>query len=483
MPQWPGFCGGYDKSQTLIGNAADTVNFYVEKLPQGSASPAALLSTPGFEQWSMSTHVGMRGAILVGSRLFIVMGAKLVESDSNGTLTDRGDVVQDSNPAQLISDGTVGGQIGICSGGHVYSFDLTTNILSATILVTGVTHLSFAAGFGLAFQATTGKVFLSALEDLSTYDFGQFFQRSLFPDPWQAIFVDSNNLFWGIGTETFEVWQNTGVGTQPWAPLSGLVGLWGIGAPFAYGVSAKGYTWLANNKEGFGQLVLTRGAAPEVVSSTPIATELATILRNARVTDAEMICYQQEGHTFAVCAFPSANVTLAYDIEQNVWTRRGRWNSVRGAYDLWFPRTHVVAYGLHLVGDRTTGIIAKMDTSIATEIDGSGIRCQRVSPPLVNEKKRFPLDQIELLMDVGLGTQTGQGANPQAVLELSDNGGVTYGNQMTASIGRVGEYRKRVYWNRLGIVDDVVARVTFSDPSPKRIVDAYVNNLEKPVAA
>lgn len=480
MPKWPGFCGGYAKGQSLVGNAADTVNFYVEKLPGNSASEAALLSVPGFSAWSTVASVGTRGAILVGVRLFAIIGATLWEFDSNGTSTNRGTVVQDQNPAQLISDGTVGGQIGICSGGHVYSYDLASNVLSATILVTGVTHLSFAAGFGLAFQATTGKVFLSALEDLSTYDFGTFFQRSLFPDPWQASFVDSNNLFWGIGTETFEVWQNTGTGTQPWAPLSGLVGLYGIGAPFAYALSAAGNTWLASNKEGFGQLVLTRGAAPSIVSSGPIATLMAQILRTERVTDAEMLCYQQEGHTFASVSFPSASVTLTYDITSDSWARRGRWNVNRGAYDVWSPRTHVVAYGLHLVGDRTTGFLARMDPTIATELDGTGIRCQRVSPPLVNELKRFPVDRLELLMDVGLGTQAGQGQNPQAVLEISMDGGLTYGNQIPAGIGRAGEYRRRVYWNRLGLQTDAVARVTFSDPSPKRIVDAYLNNLENP---
>ncbi len=478
MPAWRGFIGGSQVAQSIIGDAEDTINLYVERLPQSGTNVAALFPSPGFQQWASVHDVGGRALAFPNKRLFAVMGQGVYEFDINGTPTKWGTVAIDGNPAQIAFNGKVGGQLGIVSGGNVYSFDLGTNTLLPTTRIGGYTHLAFAGGFGLAFQGTTGKVFLSALNDFTTWDDGTFFQRSLFGDPWQAMFVDENNLIWMLGTETFEVWYNTGTGTQPWAPLSGLVGLYGIAAPFAFGLSAVGNAWVMRNPQGTGQMILSKGSSPQPVSSYAFDTAVAAYLRTGQIADAELLVYQQEGHTFACPSFPTPAKSWAYDIEGQDWTKRGRWNPNKGDYDLWSPRVHTLAFGKHLVADRTTGIIAEMDTNIATELDGTGIRRQRVAPGLVDDLKRIPIDQIELLMDVGLGVQVGQGMDPTVTLEVSQNGGRSYGNELRCGVGRAGEYRKRVYWSRLGAAADTVFRVTFSDPIPFRIINAFVNGAE-----
>ena len=229
-----------------------------------------LLPTPGFTSWATHTVVGSRAAVYAEGRLFWIMGTNLVEVSSGGVVTSRGTIVADGNPAQMAYNGIVGGHLGICSGGNVYNFVLSTNTLSAALLTGGYTHLSVAHGYGLAFNPTTGKVNLSDLNSLATWGADNFFRRSLFADPWQAMFVDQNALIWLPGTETFEVWYDTGAGTQPWAPLSGLIGRHGIVAPFAYGVSRKGATWLSTSTDGGVDLVQTTGSTPRPVSQYPI---------------------------------------------------------------------------------------------------------------------------------------------------------------------------------------------------------------------
>jgi hypothetical protein len=76
---------------------------------------------------------------------------------------------------------------------------------------------------------------------------------------------------------------------------------------------------------------------------------------------------------------------------------------------------------------------------------------------------------------MGLGTSTGQGQNPMAMLECSNDGGKTYGHEHTGSAGKMGEYSRRLRFNRLGLSRDRVHRLTVSDPVPWRIVDAFVN--------
>lgn len=481
MPSWPGFIGGSNTPQSITADAERAVNLYVE--PVGSragSNGAALYGTPGFQSWSSVPDAVTRAlAFVANSRLFGVIGSSIYEWNSVGGATNRGAVVQDSNPAQIIYNGVVGGQLGFCSGGNVYSYNLATNVLAGPHLTGGYTHLAYADGYGLAFNPISGKVNLSNLNDLSTYSAGTFFQRSKFPDPWVAMFVDPNALIWLIGPETFEVWYDTGTGTQPWAPLSGLVGRHGIVAPFAYGVSGAGQFWLARSPEGGATVVRTSGASPEPVSTYAVDTAIRAHLRAGQVSDSELLLYHDEGHTFANVSFPTANATWTYDAKAGGWAERGKWNSAQGRYDVWAPRAHADAWGLHLVGDRSTGTIWTMDTAYHTDIDGNGIRRLRRSPAIVADGKRIAIDQVQLLMDVGRGTATGQGSNPQAMLRVSEDGGDTWSNELMASTGRIGNYRQRVTWNRLGLNDEAVIEVAWSDPAPVRVVNAFLNNQER----
>lgn len=482
MAAFPAFIGGSATGQSLIAESERTVNLYVE-LPSGKGAKnpdGALFPVPGFTAWSSGvTDVGSRALAVADGRLFGVVGNHLWEFASNGAATSRGAVVQDSIPAQLIYNGKVGGQLGIKSGGNIYSFTLATNVFAGPHFggVTA-TMLQYADGYGLAFEQTTGKVFLSSLNDFTTWSAGNFFQRSKFPDPWQTMFVDPNGLIWLLGSETFEVWYDTGSGTQPWAPLSGLYGRNGIAAPWAFSVTGAGQAWLATSAEGGTEIVMSRGGAPVSASTYAVNTAISNYRRTSQITDAEMLAYDEDGHSFISCSFPSAGGTWTLDAETKSWAERGQWNSLTGVFDVWAPRCHADCFGKHLIGDRTTGTIWIMSNDVTTEIDGTGIRRLRRTAGLTDEHKRHPIDRFEILMDVGLGTVSGQGSNPLAMLRVSENGGRTWSNELTASIGRMGEYRKRVYWDQLGAPEDFVVEVSWTDPSPVRVTGAWINNLE-----
>ena len=485
MPSWPGFIGGSYMATSPVQDAERTINLYEERSGAHGKTPQALYSVGGYTAWSAGvTTVGTRGATVANGRLFVVIGGRLWEFPSNGVAIDRGAVAQDGNPAQLVYGGVVGNQLGICSGGAVYSLDLGTNVLSATALTSGYTHLSYAHGYGVAFNPTTGRVQLSSLNDLGTYGLATFLQRSRFPDPWNAVFVDQNSLIWLIGSETFEVWYDTGQGTQPFAVLDGMNGPYGIGAPFAYAVTPYGNIWMAVGKGG-PRVVLSAGGAPSTVSPYGIDTELARFRRTSTITNAEAVLHADQGHTWVSFSFPSVTgtdtetPTLTYDLEGQSWAHRGEWNTGTGQYDLWAPRAFADCYGWPLVGDRSSGTIWRLDPTVSTDRSGNGIRRVRQSAGLIDEHKRHPIDRIELLCDVGLGTQSGQGADPQALLQLSHDGGVTFGNQRQAAMGRVGQYRRRVSWTRIGTAHDDVARVVWSDPAPVRVLDAWINNTEQ----
>jgi len=61
------------------------------------------------------------------------------------------------------------------------------------------------------------------------------------------------------------------------------------------------------------------------------------------------------------------------------------------------------------------------------------------------------------------------------MLRWSDDCGETWSNQLTASMGKVGEYKKRVKFFRLGQARDRIFEISISDPVKRVITGA---NLE-----
>jgi hypothetical protein len=168
--------------------------------------------------------------------------------------------------------------------------------------------------------------------------------------------------------------------------------------------------WLTKNKDGAGLVVRANGYSPTPINTPELATALSRYQRTSTITDAEAMVYQQDGHTFYVLRFPSANATWAYDLTTGEWAERGKWNNGRTDYDVWAPRVHVYAFGQHLTADAGTGTMSAMDVSFGSELDGSAIRRLRRGPILIQENKRMPIRRFEVLVEPGLGTanRTGQ---------------------------------------------------------------------------
>jgi hypothetical protein len=65
--------------------------------------------------------------------------------------------------------------------------------------------------------------------------------------------------------------------------------------------------------------------------------------------------------------------------------------------------------------------------------------------------------------------------DPQAMLRWSDDGGSTWGNEHWRSIGKIGKYRDRAIWRRLGVATDRVYEVRVTDPVKAVIIDAQLD--------
>ena len=125
----------------------------------------------------------------------------------------------------------------------------------------------------------------------------------------------------------------------------------------------------------------------------------------------------------------------------------------------------------HILGAYNSTKILSYNSSTFTD-NGTVITRLRVCPHLSNENYRLFCSRLWLDMQNGVGLVSGQGSNPQVMLDWSDNGGHTWSYEKWASAGELGKYNNRVYWNRLGSFRDRVFRFKITDPVEIIIIDA-----------
>ncbi len=92
------------------------------------------------------------------------------------------------------------------------------------------------------------------------------------------------------------------------------------------------------------------------------------------------------------------------------------------------------------------------------------IRFVRRFPFPSDKQLRLFLQRLEFTFQRGVGLATGQGDDPQAMLRISRDGGMTWGPERFLTMGAMGEYVTRMFTTRLGQFRNGVIEIAVSDP-------------------
>lgn len=493
---YPGFCGPSNVSQSPIADQERTVNFYAEKSESpGATTEWSLYPTPGFRSLAgPDIEAPALAHEFYAGREFAVIGAILYEIGQFGAVTNRGTVVLGTNPATISYNGSGGGELFITAGDSGYTFNLATNVFAAIAFLAGkATMGAYLDGYFMALDASNSTLYISDLLDGTTWDPTNFAQRSQAPDGWVSLKVNSK-FIWLFGSETSEVWYDAGTFPIPFAPHpSGFV-RYGCAAPFSPENVGDAVCWVAATKTGNGAVLSASGFSPEVIST--IAVDLS-ISGFTTISDAIGDAYDDLGHTFYVLTFPAVDRTWCYDQTTKQWHERSSVDSSFGG-DIadphaWYASFHAFAFGEHRVLDRRNGFIYAMSSDYVLDVNDVPIRRLRRAPGLALENKRIFYGSFELDIEVGIagasetigGTITttsqlfGQ-VNPQAMLRMSNDGGKTWGPEIWRPIGKLGEYKTRVRWNRCGMARRRVFEVSFWSYNQVRILGAFLELVNAP---
>lgn len=457
-------------------NAANerTINWMPEvvEVPYGK-SRRLLVPTPGFSSFVTLAQSPSRGLFRVEDRVLAVGGDQLFDVRSDGTAVALGSPVEPSfAPATFATNGVDVGQVVFASGTKVYLLTLSTN--AVTKVLDDAQMVAFLNGHFLALDPLLSQFKASALLDGTSWPGASVAERTLAADRWQSMLVAHGDV-WLFGSETTELWQYSGVGDPPFDPIDGAFLEVGIAAKFSAALLDNAPVWLGRSRDGAGMVFRADGIAPRRISNHALEHAIAGY---ATIDDAEGWTYQERGHSVYVLSFPTEGVTWGYDAATQEWHERGFWSPAANAFLTYRPRCHAYAFGKHLVGDRSSGRIFEMSSDFATDMDGNGIRRVRRAPHLSAEQKRVFYDSLQVDFEAGLGLVSGQGSDPTAMMRYSNDGGRTWSNERTVSVGAQGQYSARAKWNRLGSGRNRVFEVSVSDPIPWRVTDAYLGLSE-----
>jgi hypothetical protein len=293
------------------------------------------------------------------------------------------------------------------------------------------------------------------------------------PDDLIALIVDHREVYL-MGEASSEVWTDVGSVPFPFQRIPGTNTQHGIAAKFSVARFGDSFCYVSRNNRGQSQIMQMKGYVPTRISNHAVENSLA----NQYVDDAIAWTYQLEGHECYVVSFPSLELTWAYDLASGMW-HKWLYTENNGTYTRHRGNCCAVFQGLVLVGDYEDGSIYQIDKNNYTD-NGQHTRRLRRAPHLVADFQRQYFDELQIQFQPGVGL-TGitvpindavVGADPQAMLRWSNDGGSTWSSEHWTSIGLVGKYKNRAIWRRLGMARDRVFEVVVSDPINAVIISA-----------
>lgn len=470
MAQFP-FVGPSYSSRVKNLDAQQCINLYPEMGGPTSKNVAALIGTPGLRLWTtVSGGGGVRGTMRFSKDIAVVVcGTNVYTVTAAGVATLRGTIPQASTPVSMASNGVI---IMLVTGPEGYTLNPVTgefnHITDDSFL--GATKVDFVDGYFVFNKPGTGQFQITSLysADIDPLDFTT---SEGSPDLLVSLLVDHREI-WAFNESTTEVYFNSGNPDFPFERMQGAFIEQGCAAAFSVAKADNSVLWLSADDRGQGMVMRANGYQPQRVSDH--ALEFA-IGEYTRIDDAVAYTYQQEGHVFYQLTFPSADATWVLDLSTNMWHQRAWRDPATASLNRHRSNTHMPFAGGNIVGDWENGNLYFLDLDTYTD-NGVLIPRIRACPHLSDTNYRFQIfDSLQLDIRAGVGLPSGQGSDPQAMLQWSTDGGYTWSNEDWVSMGRIGEYLVRARWTRLGRSRDRVFKVTITDPVPVAIVGASVN--------
>lgn len=456
--------------------AQSRVNCYVEIQEEADRTRLALYGTSGktlFASLGGNPSRGMWAVNTLATPLFFTVHGNTLYSVNNagtylsiGTIsTSIGDVsMVDNGTYLMLVDGTGGYYYNMVSGGAL------TQITDGNFTTTPKT-VTWQDTYFIVTSGGSNQFQLSDNSDPATWPAVNINFTGAAPGNLQAG-IASNSILQLFGDVYAEFWQNAGFADFPYAVIPGSAQEFGLASAASLIKYDNSLAGLFRNRMGEVNISRMSGFRIDRMSNF----ELEFLLNNYAATeDCKAFAYMQGGHPMAQFNFPGANKSWLYDGAMKEWTELQDHNG-----DMDWAQRYCTFINRPMVSDYRNGNIYRVDSS-AYDNDGEVLPFEVTTKHIWDDDKYIGISQIQIDVESGVGTATGQGSNPVMDLQVSKDAGHSFTPIGYSSVGKVGEYTQRVTWRRLGMARDWVLRLRITDPV-KRVVTGASAEIEKAAA-
>jgi len=474
------FIGGASLSRSRNFDPQQLINYYVEASGSGQARDVAMLvGCPGLDLMLNldSGGGGIRGMIRFSKTLAFIVAGSNVYAVTNGWVSYLiGSIILRQTPVSMASNGQ---QIVMACGAEGYIITPNPGNPAASA-ISQVVNLNFHGADNVDFLDDyfifnwpgTGKFQITGLlsTSLSGLDFAS---AEGSPDLLLGLRVNQREV-WLFGENSTEIFYNSGNASFPIERIQGAFIEKGIVGPYAHSKATNPdgtahLFWLSADDNGQGIAVQSQGYSAVRISKHEQEFAWA---QYPTLSDAIGCTYQQEGHTFPAWHFPSGNASWYYDLTTQLWHQRAWRNPGNNSLNRHRTATAMAFAGRIVVGDWENGKVYAFNLDRYDDA-GDVLPAIRTAPHFASATNvNYIFDRFWIDMETGVGLSSGQGSDPQMILEWSDDGGHTFPNSRSIPIGKVGEYGRRAIATKTGRSRDRVWRSTITDPVKRILIGA-----------
>jgi hypothetical protein len=453
------------KSRTIT--AQRHINLYAEIAADADKSTVSFYGTPGLTLDYSYGDTPVRGSIAVGDYKYEVHRGTLWRVDNSGNRTIIGVLATSSGRVEMAYNGT---QIAIADGVRLYCLTIATGVLNR--VSSGLFDNPISVTFGDSYFIVgfrNGRFQISSSYDGNTFDALDYATAESNPDGLLRVIYDHGELIL-LGDVTVEFWSNTGGQDFPYSNIKGSTLEFGLASQWSLTKFNDSLAGLFRNAMGQVQAMVMTGHALQPISKP---NEDYIFNGYSSVADATGYSYLLGGHPMFQLNFPLAGKSWLFDALTGMWTQlESGLNSGRHRGEI---RTDYL--GKQRITDFENGNVYTLNPDVYTD-NGMPIVREIISRHTFKDAHRMQVSFLQVEFEPGVGLQSGQGSDPQAMLQISRNGGQTYGNELWTTIGPVGEYTRRAMWWRLGMSRDFTFKIRITDPVKVVISNGYMDAKE-----
>ena len=387
--------GGYAVARSV--NAADNrlMNLYPEATPEGGKSSGFLTRCPGYK-YLMDVGSGpIRGLWQFANTMYVVSGVELYRVTPDFVATLIGSV-SGAGPVSMSDNGE---QLFVACNPRSYTYNYNTGAFAEITDedFPGAVTVGFINGYFVFNEPNSQKVWITEYQNGASIDPLEFSFTDANPDLLISLMVNRNEI-WMFGTTSTEVWYYSGDVDFPLARIQGAFNEIGCAAPYSPAKLDNTVFWLGSDPRGNAMVYKAVGYGAQRVSTHGIEKVLQSY---EYVADAIGYSYQQEGHTFYVLTFPSANATWVFDAATNEWHERGSWK--QGHYNRHRSNCQVNFNNKIILGDFQYGKLYEFDLDYYQDDVGTQrwVRSWRALPPNANNLNRTAHHSLQVELEAG----------------------------------------------------------------------------------